>query len=310
MRNRSSTRPLIVALALAATVAALVTVAAAWASLSARAAELRVARSAATPTVTQTASSGAVRATYTYSGRYPDYHSETVAIREGGRVVYSGTVRAPDCGTRCAPGDPRRHGHSLQFAALSAGAAPALILNLYSGGAHCCTIVQVFAPKHGASPRWSVSSRSFGDAGYRLEDLNHDGAEEFLSADDRFAYAFTDYAASGLPLQIMAFANGRFTDVTRAYPALITKDAATWMKAFRDQRRSHYADTTGVVAAWAADEENLGRAAAVRSFLNQQARAGHLNSPLAPQVPAGERYVHLLERFLGKLGYPHGAVRH
>jgi hypothetical protein len=291
-RHHPRNRTLIVALILVAVVVSLVSVAAAWASLSASAAE------AAT---VQRASSGALSATYSFSGRYPNYGAETVTVRDGGRVVYSAAVRAPECGTHCAPGSPGHNGHSLRFVVLSVAAKPSLILDLYSGGAHCCSIAQVFAPNR--SGRWAVTGHTFGDPGYRLTNLNHDGADEFLTADDRFAYAFTDYAASGLPLQILAFAGGHFTDITRNYPGMITRDASIWMRAFRDQRRSHYADTTGVVAAWAADEDNLGREAAVSTFLQQQARAGHLNSQLKPQVPVGYRYVAALERFLKKLGY-------
>jgi hypothetical protein len=291
-RERSRNQTLIVALMLVAAVMALVSAAAARANLSASAAEAGV---------VQRASSGALAATYSFSGNYPNYGTETVTIRDAGRLVYSAPVRAPDCGTHCAPGSPGHNGHSLRFAVLAAGAKPSLVLNLYSGGAHCCTIAQVFAPSRG--PRWTVTSHSFGDPGYRLTDLNHDGAFEFMTADDRFAYAFTDYAGSGLPLQILTFTNGRFTDITRSHPALIARDASTWMRAFQDQRRSHYADTTGVVAAWAADEDNLGHEATVARFLNQQAHAGHLNSELKPQVPVGQRFVTALGRFLEKLGY-------
>ena len=292
IRHRSGNRTVITTLILVAVIASLVTAAAAWASLSARAAE---------SATVQTASSGALSASYSFRGSYPNYSAETVTVRDGGRIVYSHPVRAPDCGSHCAPGSPGHNGHSLRFALLAAAAKPSLILTLYSGGAHCCTIGQVIAPNRNG--RWTLTSRSFGDPGYRLTDLNHDGAAEFLTADDRFAYAFTDYAASGFPLQILSFTGGRFTDVTRHYPALIAKDARLWMNAFLAQRHSHYADTTGVVAAWAADEDQLGRASTVASFLRREAIAGHLNTGLAPQLPVGERFVHALDRFLIKLGY-------
>ncbi len=249
----------------------------------------------------QTASDGALSASYSYSGRPPFYHSDTLTIRDHGHVVYSRRVNAPLCGHDCSPGATGPHASSLQFAVFTPGSTPVLVLNLYSGGAHCCTTGQVFAPH--ANGTWTATSHMFGDPGYRLADLGHNGVQEFLSADDTFAYAFTDYAASGMPLQIMGFAHHRFLNLTRQYPRLIASDARVWMRAFRAQRSSRYADTTGLVAAWAADEDELGHSAEVARFLRAQAAAGHLNSPLAPSVPQGQRFVSALNRLLRRLGY-------
>ena len=92
-----------------------------------------------------------------------------------------------------------------------------MVLDLYSGGAHCCTVVQIFSFEPGTMT-YVQTERVFGDPDARIVDLSHDGRFEFLTADDSFAYRFTDYAASGLPIEILTFAGGHFTDVTRAYP--------------------------------------------------------------------------------------------
>ena len=73
----------------------------------------------------------------------------------------------------------------------------------------------------------------------------HNGRFEFLTADDSFAYEFTDFAASGLPIQILTFSDRRFLNVTRQYPKLIAKDAARWMKAFNSMAKQHYSDSVG-----------------------------------------------------------------
>ena len=255
-------------------------------------------------TVTQTARSGSLSASFSYTpvGTY-SYRHETLTIRDGGAVQYSRPVSSSLCGRYCGPADPGRGGASIAWEHLAA-TGPQLLLNLYSGGAHCCSIAQVFTRASGAS-HWTRSTFDFGDPGYRLVDLNRDGTDEFLSADDAFAYAFTDYAASGLPLMIMRWSDGRFVDVTRSYPTRIARDAALWMRAFTQQRRSHYADTTGVIAAWAADEDELGHSGMVATFLHRAATARQLNSGPGSGMPQNARYVVALNSFLRRRGYLH-----
>ena len=131
----------------------------------------------------------------------------------------------------------------------------------------------------------------------------HGGTTDFVSADDYFAYEFTDFAASGLPIEIFSFSNGSFHNVTRRFPTLIAKDATVWLQAFHAQASSHYQDSVGVAAAWAADEDMLGHATAVKNFLAAQLKAGHLNSALSPIEPGGARFVTVLQAFLQKHGY-------
>jgi len=59
---------------------------------------------------------------------------------------------------------------------------------------------------------------NFGDPGIKLLALGKGGSDLFLTADDRFAYAFTDYAASGMPLRLTVFSNGTFQQVTKDFP--------------------------------------------------------------------------------------------
>jgi hypothetical protein len=54
------------------------------------------------------------------------------------------------------------------------------------------------------------------------------------------------------------------------------------------------------MAAWAADEDLLGHVKLVNRYLAQQAKAGHLNSPL---YPGGKRFVTKLQKFLRRHGY-------
>ena len=251
---------------------------------------------------TQTAHAGAVTATFTFAGHYPNYTGLHLRIARSGSVLYDQPVRSKTCGRFCAPGATGSKASSVRLIDLDHVGEPNVVLDLYSGGAHCCSIAQVFTFDPGTHT-YTKAERNFGDPGDRIEDLGHDGRFEFVTADDAFAYAFTDFAASGLPLQILTFSGGRFHDVTSQYPALIRKDAASWLKVFKGMARQHYADSMGVIAAWAADEYRLGKSAAATRYLHQQAKAGHLNSPLGRSVPQGQKFVAALQTFLRRHGY-------
>jgi hypothetical protein len=249
---------------------------------------------------TQTATAGDITATFTYQGKYPNYHGESMRISRAGQVVYDQPVRSPNCGTgrfECAPGGVYGR-NSVHIVNLESTTEPNVVLDLYTNGAHCCWVEQVFS-FDSASSTYTKADRAFFD-GDRLVDARHDGLREFLTVDSRFDYAFTDFAASGAPIQILSFAHGKFTDITRQFPKLIAGDAARWMKAFRALARDHYSDSVGVVAAWAADEDMLGHSKLVARFLARQVKLGHLKSPVEP---GGAKFVRALQKMLRKDGY-------
>ncbi|HEX5270211.1 MAG TPA: hypothetical protein VFW33_06990, partial [Gemmataceae bacterium] len=250
---------------------------------------------------TQTATAGSVTATFTFAGKFPSYKGLHLTIARSGAVVYDQPVTSRACGSICAPAATGK-ASSVHIIDLDDIGQPNVVLDLYTGGAHCCSVEQVFTFDPGTMT-YAMTEHNFGDPGTRIEDLKHDGHFEFVTADDRFAYAFTDFAASGLPLQILTFSGGRFQDVTKTYPALIRKDAATWLRAFKGMAGDHYSDSVGVIAAWAADEYRLGKTAAANRYLHQQAKAGHLKSALGASEPQGQRFVTALQRFLRRHGY-------
>jgi hypothetical protein len=249
---------------------------------------------------TQTASAGNVTATFTFQGKVPNFHGLRMTIARGGTVVYDQPVVSKFCANLCWPGPAVAVMRpAVQVVDLEHTGDPDVVLNLYSGGAHCCTVLQIFA-FNAAAGSYAETERVFGDPDARIVDLRHDGRFEIQTADDSFAYRFTDFAASGLPIEILTFAGGHFTDVTRSYPALVAKDAAFWLKAFRSQARQGYPDSVGVIAAWAADEDLLGHVKLVNRYLHQQAAAGHLN---AAGGTGGTKFVASLQKFLRRRGY-------
>jgi hypothetical protein len=251
---------------------------------------------------TETASLGNVTATFKFSGTAPHFKHERLTISRAGIVAYNQPVSSKFCATECAPGVESQGQPSVHVADLEHNGQPDVVLDLYSGGAHCCTIEQVFSFDQ-TTMTYVETERDFGDPTARLVDLHHNGRIEFLTADDSFAFEFTDFAASGLPIEILKFSDRRFVKVTRRYPGAITRDAARWLSAFKAMRAQHFRDSVGVIAAWAADEDLLGHSRLVSRYLANQAKAGHLNSALAPQEPGGRKFIRKLQRFLRNHGY-------
>jgi len=142
--------------------------------------------------------------------------------------------------------------------------------------------------------------RLWGDPGYKLE--SHAGKSEFVTGDDRFAYEFTSFAGSGLPIEILSLdQNGAFQNVTRLRPALIRADAKVWWKAYVSQRGKADADVRGVVGAWCADEYLLGQGQTCESELKSALPRGYLKGPTIWPQNAG--FVALLHKQLVKWGY-------
>lgn len=241
-----------------------------------------------------------VAAKVTYQGALPTMRKLRLSISSHGKTAYSRAVRAPGCGGHCSVVPPSKHDSPLHVLDVDGNGRPEVVLDVYTGGAHCCSVLQVFSQRGGSS-KWVSSQHNFADYGAKLEKLGGRGYR-FVSGDDRFAYAFTDFAASGLPVQIFSWKSGHFTDVTHRYPKLIRRDAATWLKLYKRSGRTRpaWGDSVGLIAAWAADEYRLGNRAGARRYLNAQAAAGHLHAPFGK---GGKAFIAELEKYLAKWGY-------
>ena len=249
---------------------------------------------------TISASEGAVTAQLTYSSAAEEGSGPVKGLRltieRAGAKIYEAPVKS----SHCAPcGLERFAGGPLLVRALEGAGQPNVLVELYTGGAHCCTILQIYSYDPGTMA-YRVTERDFGDPGAKIEDLAGDGSLQLLTADDRFAYEFAPFAYSGLPLQVLALRAGRLTDVTRSYPAAIAKDAAQWLKTFRSER--HLQLGNGAIAAWAADEELLGHDRLVRATLAREAARRNLRSR-EHYGPSNGSFVRALLRFLARTGY-------
>jgi hypothetical protein len=204
-------------------------------------------------------------------------------------------VRDTFCGTYCYP-------QQVRVADVEGDGEPDVLLDLYSGGAHCCNISEVFH-YDAASDTYVKVEQVWGDPGYKLEHLDAARPDEFVSYDDRFAYEFAAYAFSGLPMEILRVQGGAFSDVTASYPTPVSADAANEWRYWLSNRK----DGTGLgfLAAWAADEYTLGRGSFAASTLAQLERAGELHSGSGYPWAGGTKFLTQLNRFLRKTGYEH-----
>jgi hypothetical protein len=140
------------------------------------------------------ASGGGVSAklTFTVNHKTDTVSTPRLALTQSGVAGYSASVQERKCGSGYCS-EP-----TLNVANLDGAHDP--VVSLFTGGAHCCTLARVYAQS--SSGRWRHVDHDFADPSFRLEDLGHNGQQEFVTANDAFAYLLTDYADSGMPLDV------------------------------------------------------------------------------------------------------------
>ena len=256
------------------------------------------AQAAGTPK-TETASSGPVGAMFTYTdageGKWTGLR---IQVTRDGAVAFDGAPTADGCEQPyCAPGDPFTANGSLHVTDLDGDGEPEVLVDLYTGGAHCCLIAEVL--------RWTGSGyatvvRDFADFGYTIAAPAAPGQPAtFVTGDPRFAYAFASFADSPFPARLLTFDHGRWHDVTRAHPETLRADAARLRKEYLKRRAGRRA--LGILAAWVADEYRLGARAKADAFLASELRARRLNGDRP--WPRRKAYITTLKRRLKAWGY-------
>jgi hypothetical protein len=222
-----------------------------------------------------------------------------LSITRNGRVVYRRAVSASGCRGHCTDVAVPPGKSPLHVLELDGSREPQVVLGLFTGGANCCFVDQVFSFDPGTHT-YVKSEHNFLNAGATVAKL--DGRWVLRSGDSRITEAgFTDTADSGTPIQIWRFASRTFTDVTGRYPKLIRADAAKWMRLFNH----HLSNGVGLIAAWAADEDLLGQSALVTTTLNALAAQHKLRTPLGLPHDSETLFVTQLQKLLRKLGYTH-----
>ena len=88
-------------------------------------------------------------------------------------------------------------------------------LQSFTGGAHCCNAIQVaLIPPQGAVSVVDLGAWDGGPEEEMPKDEDGDGVVDFVQRDNRFLYAFSSYAGSFAPPQILNIVDGQVVDVS------------------------------------------------------------------------------------------------
>lgn len=257
----------------------------------------------------ETASSGSVAATLSYDvGEFNQASAVRLAVtRDGAPASLDGDLSRLCRGCRGAipvgglegSGQP-----SIAFADLTGDGEPEILVDLYTGGAHCCSVMALFG-WDAAATRYRRLARNWGDPSYAVRPAPDGIGSVLASADDRFAYSFCAYACSAMPIQVFRYRDFRLLDVTRQVPAWVRGDLRSLRGALRSARRHRDQGWAikGILPAVCADLYLLGRGAACRAELASARRRGELGRQPPDDVPSGRAYVRAVLAFLDRAGY-------
>ncbi|WP_414543684.1 hypothetical protein [Nostoc sp. CCY0012] len=204
-----------------------------------------------------TGQSGNVRAEISYeqSEEY-QYKNVRLQIMRAGKKILDRTL--PQDSEYDRPiGGLLTDNSNLPVLDLDGNKEPEVIADFFTGGAHCCLYSLIY--KYGSkSQQYGQIQHKWGNGGYHLKDVDQDGIPEFVSQDDRFAYSFASYAASGYPLQIWQYRQGKMIDVTRRYPQLIYNAAFQQWQTYLEAKKQGD-DGKGFLASYLANKYMIGQ---------------------------------------------------
>jgi hypothetical protein len=238
-------------------------------------------------------------ATDDFARRFTHMH---IRINRGGAVLVDADLQTICRGSGCpqwpaSGGDPRAS--SVRAVDLDRDGEPEVLLDLTTAGAHCCLHTTFFRFD---GSHYVRRVHNWSNPGYRLRDLGGDGRPEFLTADDRFNYAFSCFACSAAPLLVRSYAQGRLTNVTPRFPLQTRADAARIWGFYRKAVRLHMYPS-GVLPAYLADEYLLGRGKAGWTRVRKAVARKDWVTMVEPRWKNRTRYLASLRRFLQRTGY-------
>lgn len=271
-------------------------------------ATLALAPAAEARTKTESAVSGQTSATFSYEykssrlGTY-DFRNLRVTIdRAGMRLVDEPIAEnCPQCWPVSGGSDDIS---SVTVRDLDADGEPEVLFDLYTGGANCCFVTIVWRYIEAPNSFLMKVLKPGGSFGYRLKDLNKDGAPEFISQDYRFAYKYGANVETPRPLRIYNWDKGRLVNVTLAFPGRASVEAASLYRAYLTIRKQKETNVRGIIAAYVADEYSAGRGRIGWRRVLAAFRRGDLDKQRKFDTgPYGRAYLKSLRSFLKKLGY-------
>jgi hypothetical protein len=275
-------------------------IASGWLALASALALLGPAGASADKAGSVTASGGAVQATLSWQAADFGVKDPRLIIVRAGAPLFDGSplADADVCSVGCLYA-ASNGSTPLHVADLGGDAEPEVVVDSYTGGAHCCIVSDVL---YFTGAAYARAEHNWGSYGYGLKDLDGDGHPELNGYDAAFEDAFTSHAASFEPPLVLAYdptAAGSLRNVTRAFPAVIRKNVKEALHIVAVTRRRH-AETLGGVASYVADLYLLGRGREARPYLARARKRGDLRAAFGKAPRSFERR---LLAFLRKQGY-------
>lgn len=249
----------------------------------------------------ETAKSGNVRAVLSYDKGEDifDVSNVKLEILHSGERVYTKKFKPICKGCSMAPLGVGRRGTPLRVRDIDGDKPPEVLVDLYTGGAHCCTYSTAF-DRRGTD--YMTSRHNWLDSGYRLRDRDGDGIPEFRSSDAHFGYLYDCFACSRFPVQVFGFDDG-FDDVTPRFEELIRRDARNLREDYHETKGE--SNVRAILAAYVADRCNLGDCGDGFRLVRRALEKGYLDRQGKEDIfrPYGKKYVRSLKRVLRDLGY-------
>lgn len=165
------------------------------------------------------------------------------------QIFYNGVLKLSDQETTYYTG-------SVLLKDLDRNGTPEVIVQSFSGGAHCCTNTLIYNWQNDRFHKTETGQLDGG--GGTFKDLNGDGKLEFVSYDQSFLYRFSSYAGSFAPSRIYSFTNGKLIDTTRQYPQFLRSVAWQMYQAFMEHKRDSDREINGILAGYVAQKALLG----------------------------------------------------
>jgi hypothetical protein len=245
------------------------------------------------PAGTRTVTKGELSATLSWgAGENTVATKPHLEVSRGGEPLFDEDL-AKVCELCVGLADPARN---IALRDLEDDRAPEVVVDLFSGGAHCCYTTVVVSVDAGEA---KTVVQSWGNGSYVLRRLDNDRVPEFVSTDDRFAYTFTAYVGSWRPPMIVDYVAGQFVDRTRRFPKRVLADIRAIDRELPNVRRY---DARGLIAARAADMALAGISPkGINRYLRRALRRGDLEG--VPGYPKNRGFIRALNKFLRNSGY-------
>jgi S1-C subfamily serine protease len=139
----------------------------------------------------------------------------------------------------------------------SSNDTPEILIDAFSGGAHCCTTTVVLDAA--GTTDWKTLDLGERDgSGIDLEEIDSDGEAELILPDNSFLYTFDSYADSAQPILISKITGGVVRDVTREPPFHHRLVQEVHGMEFLAKVQPDLWHSNGFLAAWVAAKNRIG----------------------------------------------------